>query len=729
MKLALGEGEQVESSTSSTTELTPPPDDWVNPEQIGLYRILETLGEGGMGIVYLAEQREPIRRRVALKVIKLGMDTKEVIARFESERQALALMSHPNIAKVLDAGSTESGRPYFVMDYVSGIPITEYCDDHRLDTKARLRLFLPVCKAIEHAHQKGIIHRDIKPSNVLVELQDGEPTPKVIDFGVSKATNQRLTERTIFTQRGVLIGTPGYMSPEQAEMTPLEVDTRTDIYSLGVLLYELLVGAAPFDPTELLEAGFDEMRRIIREEKPQSLVAKLHSLGDTASEIAHQRGTKLSRLSKELKGDLEWITLKAMEKNRSVRYPRASELAEEISHHLRGEPIVARSGRFDAALRKLGYAALISLLAFTITAIFSSVSPLLHRLDLKSYDFLMASVRGPVTPPDNILMVAIDEASRREFALKGIHWPWPGFVYGQLVTKASQEGAKAVIFVTFIGREGLSTEDFASSIRESKCPVILETVTTPSLDPDWTILPAKSLIAVGAQTGFGRLQPDIDSVVRRTRLFAHGAPSLVAQAYSLVVGSPFDVDRLPIASYRDSDPEIFITWDFSGGSRHTRTTSYSVALDKAAPDFRNKIILVGRFPRIAVGGGSWVNGDGEVLVFATPFSADTLKGQLTEYTAALSLMTKVEVQANALSTLLRENFIYTPGPLTHHAAALLMGFLVSFVTFAAKRGSLGLPVVSGGIAVYLIVVAVLFDHFSQWVRPAGPICVVLLALC
>ena len=548
MKLALGEGEQVESSTSSTTELTPPPDDWVNPEQIGLYRILETLGEGGMGIVYLAEQREPIRRRVALKVIKLGMDTKEVIARFESERQALALMSHPNIAKVLDAGSTESGRPYFVMDYVSGIPITEYCDDHRLDTKARLRLFLPVCKAIEHAHQKGIIHRDIKPSNVLVELQDGEPTPKVIDFGVSKATNQRLTERTIFTQRGVLIGTPGYMSPEQAEMTPLEVDTRTDIYSLGVLLYELLVGAAPFDPTELLEAGFDEMRRIIREEKPQSLVAKLHSLGDTASEIAHQRGTKLSRLSKELKGDLEWITLKAMEKNRSVRYPRASELAEEISHHLRGEPIVARSGRFDAALRKLGYAALISLLAFTITAVFSSVSPLLHRLDLKSYDFLMASVRGPVTPPDNILMVAIDEASRREFALKGIHWPWPGFVYGQLVTKASQEGAKAVIFVTFIGREGLSTEDFASSIRESKCPVILETVTTPSLDPDWTILPAKSLIAVGAQTGFGRLQPDIDSVVRRTRLFAHGAPSLVAQAYSLVVGSPFDVDRLPIAS-------------------------------------------------------------------------------------------------------------------------------------------------------------------------------------
>ena len=715
MKLALSEGDREESATSSTTSLPSLLNDWENPEQIGPYRILETLGEGGMGIVYLAEQREPIRRRVALKVIKLGMDTKEVIARFEGERQALALMNHPNIARVLDAGSTESGRPYFVMDHVSGIPITEYCDDHRLDTESRLRLFLPVCKAIEHAHQKGIIHRDIKPSNVLVEVQDGEPIPKVIDFGVSKATSQRLTERTIFTQRGVLIGTPGYMSPEQAEMTPLDVDTRTDIYSLGVLLYEVLVGAAPFDPTELLEAGFDEMRRIIREEKPQSLVAKLHSLGDTAGEIAHQRRTKLSRLSAELKGNLEWITMKAMEKDRSVRYPRASELAEEIDHHLRGEPIVARSTRFQAALWRLEYAVLISLLAFTVTAVFSSLSPLLHRFDLNSYDFLMASVRGPVAPPDNILIVTIDEASLREFALKGIHWPWPGSVYGQLVTKASQEGARAVVFASFFGGEGPSTQEFASSIRSSQCPVILETVTTPSLDPEWTILPAESLIAAGARTGFSHLQPDMDSVVRRTRLFAQGAPSLVAQTYSLVVGSPLEVDQLPMTGYPDSDPEILI--NFHGGGRHTRTTSYGVALDKPAPYFHNKIILVGRFPRIEVGKG-----------FATPFSSDPLEGLPTEYTATLSLMTKVEVQANALSTLLRENFIYTPGPLTQHAAALLMGFLVSFVTFAARRGSLALPVVSGGIVVYLIVVATLFDRFSQWVRPAWPLCVVLLSL-
>ena len=327
----------------------------------------------------------------------------------------------------------------------------------------------------------------------------------------------------------------------------------------------------------------------------------------------------------------------------------------------------------------------------------------------------MASVRGPVAPPDNILIVTIDEASLREFALKGIHWPWPGSVYGQLVTKASQEGARAVVFASFFGGEGPSTQEFASSIRSSQCPVILETVTTPSLDPEWTILPAESLIAAGARTGFSHLQPDMDSVVRRTRLFAQGAPSLVAQTYSLVVGSPLEVDQLPMTGYPDSDPEILI--NFHGGGRHTRTTSYGVALDKPAPYFHNKIILVGRFPRIEVGKG-----------FATPFSSDPLEGLPTEYTATLSLMTKVEVQANALSTLLRENFIYTPGPLTQHAAALLMGFLVSFVTFAARRGSLALPVVSGGIVVYLIVVATLFDRFSQWVRPAWPLCVVLLSL-
>ncbi len=313
----------------------------VLPDQIGPYKVLDFLGEGGMGAVYLAEQEQPIRRKVALKVIKLGMDTKEVIARFESERQALAMMNHPNIAQVHDAGTTDRGAPYFVMEYVPGVPIADYCDRHRLSTRERLEIFIPVCQAIQHAHQKGIIHRDIKPSNILVAVQDGKPVPKIIDFGVAKATNQRLTEKTVFTQQGYLIGTPEYMSPEQAEMTGLDVDTTTDIYSLGVLLYELLVGALPFDPRVLRRAGFDEVRRIIREVDPPKPTTRLSSLGQLAKGIAERRHTDVVSLAKELRGDIDWITLKAMEKDRTRRYASSSELAADIERHLRNEPVAA----------------------------------------------------------------------------------------------------------------------------------------------------------------------------------------------------------------------------------------------------------------------------------------------------------------------------------------------------------------------------------------------------
>src|SRR5258706_10348655 len=239
------------------------------PESIGPFRILERIGEGGVGVIYKAEQRTPVRRVVALKVIKLGMDTKEVLARFEAERQALALMSHPNIARVLDAGATESGRPYFAMEFVPGVPLTKYCDDQRLSTRQRLELFYQVCQAMQHSHQKGIIHRDLKPSNILVTLADGRPVPKVIDFGIAKATRQALTAQTLYTQTGALIGTPEYMSPEQAQTSGLDVDTRTDIYSLGVILYELLTGTLPFDPKALRTAGLDGMARMIRESEPQ----------------------------------------------------------------------------------------------------------------------------------------------------------------------------------------------------------------------------------------------------------------------------------------------------------------------------------------------------------------------------------------------------------------------------------------------------------------------------
>ena len=306
------------------------------------YKLTERLGSGGMGVVFRAEQKEPIKRNVALKIVKLGMDTQEVVARFEMEKQALAVMTHPNIAKVHDAGATKSGRPYFVMELVSGIPITEYCDKHMLTTKERLELFIPVCEAVQHAHLKGVIHRDLKPSNVLVEVQEDNPVPKIIDFGIAKATEHRLAEHTFLTERGHLIGTPDYMSPEQAEMSGLDVDTRTDIYSLGVMLYELLVGALPFDTGALRSAGFGEILRIIREEEPPRASTRLRGLGDIQNSIAEHRRTDVTTLHKQLKGDLDWITMKAMEKDRTRRYSTASNLAADITRHLNKEPIIAR---------------------------------------------------------------------------------------------------------------------------------------------------------------------------------------------------------------------------------------------------------------------------------------------------------------------------------------------------------------------------------------------------
>jgi serine/threonine protein kinase len=328
---------------------------------IGRYKILERVGEGGCGVVYVAEQTEPVRRRVALKVIKLGMDTKQVVARFEAERQALAMMDHPNIAKVLDAGATELGRPYFVMELVRGIPITSYCDQNNLNTQARLDLFIKVCQAIQHAHQKGIIHRDIKPSNILVTVNDGQPVPKVIDFGIAKATEGRLTDSTVYTQLHQFIGTPAYMSPEQAEMTSLDVDTRADIYSLGVLLYELLSGRTPFEVKDLMAAGIDAMRRTIREKEPARPSTKLATLlGDELSTTAKRRSTLPPALVRQLAGDLDWITMKCLEKDRTRRYETANGLAADLVRHLTNEPVLARppttAYRFQKAIRRNKFA-------------------------------------------------------------------------------------------------------------------------------------------------------------------------------------------------------------------------------------------------------------------------------------------------------------------------------------------------------------------------------------
>ena len=310
---------------------------------IGRYKLLQKIGEGGCGVVYMAEQEEPVRRRIALKVIKLGMDTKSVIARFEAERQALALMDHPNIARVLDAGATETGRPYFVMELVRGVKITQYCDEHQLNTGLRLHLFIQICHAIQHAHQKGVIHRDIKPSNILVTLHDGVPVPKVIDFGIAKATLTPLTEKTLFTAYEQLIGTPAYMSPEQAEMSGLDVDTRSDIYSLGVLLYELLTGKTPFDAKELVQSGLEAMRRTLRETEPPRPSTKLHTLlGGELTATAQHRRVEPQKLILQLRGDLDWIVMKALEKDRTRRYETANGVAMDVQRHLNHEPVVAR---------------------------------------------------------------------------------------------------------------------------------------------------------------------------------------------------------------------------------------------------------------------------------------------------------------------------------------------------------------------------------------------------
>jgi len=342
---AENEGENAETAPEDTPTGKP-------GTRIGRYKILSMLGEGGMGIVYLAEQQGSIRRRVALKVIKPGMDSKRVLARFDAERQALALLDHPNIAHVYDAGMTEAGRPYFVMEHVKGLPVTEHCDHYKLTIEQRLKLFQQLCHAVQHAHQKGIIHRDIKPSNILVTIHEDQAIPKIIDFGVAKAVLQPLTDRTLYTESGQLFGTPEYMSPEQADMASEDIDTRSDIYSLGVLLYELLTGVLPFDSETLHGGGIDQIRKVICETDPKTPSTRLTRLGEEAQKVAENRRTEITTLAKCLHRELEWIPLKAMRKERSERYRSASELVDDIENYLKGDPLMAGPLTTGYRLRK-----------------------------------------------------------------------------------------------------------------------------------------------------------------------------------------------------------------------------------------------------------------------------------------------------------------------------------------------------------------------------------------
>jgi non-specific serine/threonine protein kinase/serine/threonine-protein kinase len=347
--------------------------------QIGCYRLLRVLGEGGMGMVYLAEQEQPIRRQVALKIVKPGMDSARVIARFEAERQALALLDHPNIAHVYDAGTTESGRPYFVMEYVDGPPITEYCDRRKLTIEQRLSLFQQVCNAVQHAHQKGIIHRDLKPSNIVVAGEGEKAAPKIIDFGVAKAVGKPLTERTLVTEDSHLLGTPEYMSPEQADMASEDVDTRSDVYSLGVLLYVLLTGTLPFDSDTLRTGGIEHIRQVIRETNPKRPSTRLKKLGDEATKAAENRCTQVAALARRLRSELEWIPLKAMRKHRCERYRSAAELADDVENYLKGDPLAAgpptvryRLGKFLQRNRILAASVTVVLIVLCVAVIIST---------------------------------------------------------------------------------------------------------------------------------------------------------------------------------------------------------------------------------------------------------------------------------------------------------------------------------------------------------------------
>ena len=376
--------------------------------QIARYKILSILGEGGYGVVYLADQQEPVKRQVALKVIKPGMDTKQVIARFEAELQTLALLDHPNIAHVHDGGATDSDRPYFVMEYVKGLPITDYCDRQKLRIEQRLELFQSVCEGVQHAHQKGIIHRDIKPSNVLVYTEGDKAIPKIIDFGIAKATSRSLTEKTLFTEQGRLVGTPEYMSPEQVDDIR-DIDTRSDIYSLGVLLYELLTGALPFDPQTLHDGGMENFRRVVAEQEPKTPSWRLTNLADQADPIAQRRGTDVATLVKRLRRELEWIPLKAMRKDRSRRYRSASELADDIDNYLAGAPLIAgpestvyRMGKWIRRRRALVYAAATVLIVLVFAAMISIIFAIreshAHSRTQAVVDFLTDDLLGLADP-------------------------------------------------------------------------------------------------------------------------------------------------------------------------------------------------------------------------------------------------------------------------------------------------------------------------------------------
>jgi CHASE2 domain-containing sensor protein len=638
---------------------------------------------------------------VALKLIKPGMDSKQVLARFEAERQALALMNHPNIARVFDAGATELGHPYFVMELVAGVPITEYCDREMLSNEERLGLFLRVCEAVQHAHSNGIIHRDLKPSNVLVSLQDGKPVPKVIDFGVAKATSQRLTEKTLFTELGTLIGTPEYMSPEQADVGVQDVDARTDIYSLGVLLYELLVGTLPFDVRSVRGAGLAEMQRMIRESIPSTPSARISDMGAAATDVSRRRRADARTLRRDLRGNLDWIVMKALQKDRARRYATAAALAEDLTRHLRGERVASGSAR----MASLGWAGVLRPLTLWLLPGLIGIG-LLHWPATTWVEHLgldpLFRLRGPRLPPQNVCVVAIDDESYAEMAANRMA-PLPRGLHAELIRKLELGGARAVAFdILFLGEGNDPAQNAAltSAISDAKNVVLADSALSAGSDAtffrpteqDEGYAPfGKAAAAIGNTD----IAVERDGIMRFAWPTRVGRPGLALSAYEVATGD---------TSQRLEEARIV---DHYGPARTIKTIQIFQALDppRYLPSgfFQNKIVFVGATLRSAS-------------------TSSLLAGITTPFGSSIP---SVEIHATIAANLIEHRSIRRVGPLLE-AMYLLLVALIAAMTLSYSRS---IPRALAFLVTLATLIWVLaywaFVHAETWLPPVVPSIVVL----